>query len=317
MCGIAGFVAPNSTPQWRYRTLRNLLLESEIRGKDASGVAFVDPKTQKMFVLKNGVPAKEFVKSEEFRALSGQLPPVVIAHTRAATRMKGWSQGQDRPPLSGPDNNDNNHPFYSEHSGLVLVHNGLMDDDVWRKSHGKPGGILHPCVGETDSEIFLRVMETIKLTEKLPVLQCIDNTCFNIAGEYTLAILSEEFPEKLWLVRHDRTLDIVYSPTNNAVVFASTEHIIKKALTHTKYYFDFFVDVAEPKDMIINEITNNTATEIAIEDKIIPKTKFNNFNFETVDLECATRDYTWHKKAFAKNNASNNDEEIVENVVVD
>jgi glucosamine 6-phosphate synthetase-like amidotransferase/phosphosugar isomerase protein len=281
MCGVCGIIAPHSSQEWRFETLSRLLKESQLRGSDATGIAFVNDG--KMTVLKNGVSANEFIKSDEFKALEGNLPPIVIAHTRASSRVAG-AHGA---PLSTPDDNKNNHPFYSPHSGIALLHNGKIDDEMWRDTAGKARGILHPCDGQTDSEILLRVLETFALADGGEMMQNIEDMCFNVSGGYTVVLLRETEPNKVWFVRHSNPLHFGYLPQEDAVVFASTDSIIEKALETRVTYLNFFWKKEDP-DLVINSIADDHALEIGL-------TKKNKkFKIRSREIEPATSEYKYH-----------------------
>jgi glucosamine 6-phosphate synthetase-like amidotransferase/phosphosugar isomerase protein len=224
MCGICGIVAPGASSAWKFRTMERLLRESQSRGHDATGLAFVHPENG-LVVLKNGVKAEEFVISKDFKALHECLPNIVIGHARGASRR--FAAGK---PTADPEDNKNNHPFFSAESGIALVHNGVVDDEFWRNTAGEDNGLVRPCTGGTDSEVLLRVLETF--AERYPneeFLQNIDDMCFNVAGKYALAIINENLPNKLWLIKHKNPLVVAYIKSLNHIVFASTSDILEKA----------------------------------------------------------------------------------------
>lgn len=301
MCGILGIIAPNATPEWRFQVIRSMLRDLKTRGRDATGIAFVDPEAG-MVVMKDGVDADDFTKSEDFRELESSLPPIVIGHTRGASRFgrAGYTYtpgGTKNEIVSGPENNDNNHPFYSDESGICLVHNGLVDDEFWRDTAGKKNGILYPCLGTTDSEAILRVLETFFLIapDKDFLQDHIDNLAFNMSGDYSLAILREDSPDKIWLVRNSRPLDIAYCKKHNAIVFGSTETAIKSALKETNYVWDYFVSHAVPQGTVFNTVVDDSAVEVSILPPLKSK-RTNRFKFRTIPIEPCSSTYKYHKK---------------------
>lgn len=293
MCGIVGMIAPDATSKWRFNTLRNLLLRSVHRGRDATGIAFIDPETGRLHVLKNGVEAKEFVSSPEFKALENQIPPVVIGHNRAGSKYQKGGQ-----LISSADNNENNHPFFSEHSDICMIHNGQVDDAMWADTAGKKHGILHAPIGSTDSEIILRVVETFAIKQGGDLLDNIENMCFNIDGDYTTAFIRESEPESIWFTRRGRTLFVAYVPFNNAFVFASEDDIITKALRTEKFVYDFFSTSELPSGLIINQIDD----KIIFKASMVPgEGRLKKFKYG-LDFDCrfpdewATGAYKWHHK---------------------
>jgi glucosamine 6-phosphate synthetase-like amidotransferase/phosphosugar isomerase protein len=293
MCGIVGMIAPDATSKWRYNTLRRLLLNSVHRGRDATGLAFVDPEDNELVVIKDGKEASEFVASKAFLSLQDRIPPVVIGHNRAASRQHKGAQ-----IISSADDNVNNHPFVSEHSDICMVHNGFVDDDMWADTAGKPYGILHPPVSSTDSEIILRVVETFAIKQGGDLLNNIENMCFNVAGDYTSAFIRKSEPNSIWLTRAGRPLYVAYVSYNNAFVFASEEQILKNSLRKYNYVYDFFDASGLPKGTIINDIDDKVIFKASmVQGKgRIKKFKYG-LEFEMRwPGEFATREYKWHHK---------------------
>jgi glucosamine 6-phosphate synthetase-like amidotransferase/phosphosugar isomerase protein len=172
-----------------------------------------------------------------------------------------------------------------------------VDDEFWRDTVGKKNGIMFPCLGTTDSETILRVLETffLKAPEKDFLQDHIDNLAFNVSGDYSLAILKEDAPDKIWFVRNSRPLDIAYCKKYNAIIFASTEMSIKTALKETSYVWDFFVSTDVPDGTIFNEIVDDSAVELTI----LPPAKnkrTSRFKFRSMPIEPCKTDYKYHKK---------------------
>ncbi len=135
MCGLFGLV---TGPEALYsdsfieHALRVIAEISEIRGKDSSGIAFLQPKEDKIRILKGDVPISYFVTQKEFsrqirntlRELDGvgdsSSSFAAIGHARLVTN---GSQLRD----------ENNQPVVKD--GVVAIHNGIIVnvDDLWRK----------------------------------------------------------------------------------------------------------------------------------------------------------------------------------------
>lgn len=299
MCGVCGIISPRQSAKWRFDTLRKLLVLSQERGRDAAGVAFVE--NNKMVVLKDGCPAEEFVESREFLALKTKIPPVVMGHARGASPSLSGYNHHGTSALASAGKNVNNHPFYSSHSGIALIHNGRIDDEMWRETAGQEGGILHACDGETDSEVALRVLETFVLSNKSSMFENIENMCLNIAGKYVFVILKEDEPDTIWLVVHDNPLHISLLVKSQSIVFASTDSIIKKALKETKQHLNFFVEETSPK-VIHNVVVNDRIVEIKLSEK-------GSFVIKTAEIDPPTEEYKYHVMAAEKE--INKDEEAL------
>jgi len=250
MCGICGFILPKNnhvSNGWKKRIISEMMLNSSSRGQDACGIAFIDNEGELKVYKAPGAPSR-FVFSDLFNEATKNLPNIVMAHTRAASKNSG-----------DPANNVNNHPVYSEESGIALIHNGLIAQDAaWRKTVGKEKGILKDFVGEVDTEVLLRVLETFWLTKEgagenhQSFEDNIADMCYNIAGSYTCAILQKDNANKIYFVRNSSPLSLAYSPHENIILFASSNEIIAKSLAVEETYLNFFITTNTPEGWIIN-----------------------------------------------------------------
>jgi glucosamine 6-phosphate synthetase-like amidotransferase/phosphosugar isomerase protein len=256
MCGIAGFLAPNMTTTARRHLAARLLLASMSRGRSATGLGY--HKQGAPLLMKAEGPADDFVRSDAFKELK-DLPQAVILHARATTK------GTEK-------NNVNNHPVCSKSTGIMLVHNGTVEDDDWRlkDDSGVNPYIYEDFDGEVDTEAILRLIETMRLiprqgddlqvvpeqvaaTEKtqwIPLVdwfRAIDDATYNIKGSFACAMLVPEEPDSVYLWRHSSPLYVAYVPEWDAVVWASTEQILANALASqdTKWHFNFFPVVTQ------------------------------------------------------------------------
>jgi len=251
MCGVAGFIAPKASPAWKSRTLKELITFASVRGSDATGIAYVDP-TNGLKVLKEGKKPQDFILTDAYLEATVDLPAIVMAHDRAATGGNA----------AGPDKNENNHPFYDQ--GVAVIHNGTVDDDLWRKTVGMEGGIDKdfPFTGNTDSEVFLRMIQT-NLKSDATMEEAIADTCYNIRGSYALAVLRESEPNKIWFVRHENPIVFALSPKQPHIIWASTQDIITKAATGYNFHYNFFIEPVTPK-LIFEDQDENTIVTIEL-----------------------------------------------------
>jgi glucosamine 6-phosphate synthetase-like amidotransferase/phosphosugar isomerase protein len=239
MCGIAGAILPNATPQERHRIASNLLFESIIRGTDAAGIGYHE--NGQVVIVKNGVSAKEFIREEQFLALNDKLPSTFIVHTRATT------QGSEK-------TNGNNHPVTAAASGIILVHNGTVDDKYWRATNedGTNPYIYGQFTAQVDTECIPILVETMRyiprgadfsvdpeVVEATPKenwkptvswLRAIDDAAANLEGSFACAMLVPEEPDTLYLWRHSSPLVVAYVPEWDGIVFASEAKILERAL---------------------------------------------------------------------------------------
>lgn len=245
---------------------------SQSRGNDATGIAYIDQK-EGLVVVKEGIDADGFVKSPEFLKATENLPPIVIGHTRAAT---GGATASEH-------DNKNNHPFYSMESGIAVVHNGIVDDKMWRKTVGADGGIKRPFVSGTDSEVFLRMVETLLEDNKdVSMETAIYDSAYNISGTFALVFIKKDEPNRLWFAAHTNPVCLAYNQKENYIVFASTEKIIEEAMSEYKFFLDFFIVEQIPR-LIINQLKDDYILTLDVV-KDAPKGK-DNFILNTKALK--------------------------------
>ena len=213
MCGILGYYAfgerrPN------VGTIADLFILSESRGKDATGLAYLNTK-DKLQVMKYAEPATEFIKRLcVFNTIDsnkiGWMPKIMIGHTRAVTQ----GLATDR---------KNNHPIYNK-KGIAIVHNGIMDNDsvLFTKHNLKRDG-------EVDSEIILAMIAREREKNETFVDK-IKQFSGEGSGWYAVACISEEFPTKLHLFRNHSSLYFGYNEREDIMYFASEESILEEAI---------------------------------------------------------------------------------------
>jgi asparagine synthetase B (glutamine-hydrolysing) len=210
MCGIAGiFDVARSAEFDRVTLARELLLQIQRRGRHATGYAYVAQNAT--VIEKADLPAEAFVQlAPMFLDGLGDDPRAIILHTRYAT------QGNPRVNL-------NNHPIHSKQTGLTLIHNGWLTNErqILAKYHLRKDG-------EVDSETVLRLIEHFLLKGRRSINRAIKLAMKELKGVFACALISERYPNTLWLWRDNNPLH-VYTDTG-ALIFASTEDLLSAAL---------------------------------------------------------------------------------------
>lgn len=197
MCGIAGFSLNRRERINANKLSSALLLGIEERGQHATGVAWNDVETNKIWIQKKAVPASTFV---EENTLKGNARTAIL-HTRWATKGD----------VSIPENN---HPI--DVRGLVGIHNGCIfnDDELFAKVGADKR------IAEVDSEaIFANLLhgrgETVdKLSE--------------VKGSAAVAWLDVKNPDSLHVARISSSPLVLGTTTMGSVLFASTEKAIRR-----------------------------------------------------------------------------------------
>ena len=110
MCAIIGWSGKMPTG-----LLFQLLIAAEHRGRDSTGIGYLDPETGRNITLKQAVPADVFIEENREKIAKLSKAAQGIAHTRRASK-------------SMPINNRNAHPFI--YKAFVFAHNGALKN--WR-----------------------------------------------------------------------------------------------------------------------------------------------------------------------------------------
>lgn len=197
--------------------LRGLLVESQTRGSDATGVAFVSEKS--IAVLKNNVGAKDFLADDAFNAackeyikLDGMIS--IIGHCR----MKTKGTETDR---------HNNHPIVTDNA--VGVHNGIISNDEKLFKQFQKKHTTFERKGEVDSEIIFRLIDHFTHVRKRKMSDAIRSTAMLLHGSFACALVDRDRPYLLWLFRDYNPIDIYNYTKCGVIVFASDDRFIVKA----------------------------------------------------------------------------------------
>lgn len=134
MCGIVGYRNKYTTEK-DLEILKKVMIESRIRGKHASGIAWWNAGIIHSDV--RPVPIDELVNSFDFSSIVFNGSISMIAHARYSTSDIRYNQ-----PLVGKT--------------LAVVHNGVITQsspDSWKETYG------YDVVTSNDSELLLRAIE--------------------------------------------------------------------------------------------------------------------------------------------------------------
>lgn len=175
---------------------------AEARGTDATGIAYND--RGKLRIYKRPWPAHfmRFRVPEDAR--------VVMGHTRMTT------QGNGR-------RNCNNHPFpgRTRAGAFALAHNGVLyNDKSLRTALDLPRTRI-----ETDSFIAVQLIERKKALD----FSSLTYMAEQVEGSFTFTVLDAQ--DNFYIVKGDSPLCLYHFSKLCLYLYASTEEILKKALT--------------------------------------------------------------------------------------
>lgn len=139
MCGIIGYFNNNTKPD-DLIVLRKVMIESKIRGKHASGIAWYNGQKIESYI--KPVPISDLLNTFNlFAMLYNKSKICMIGHTRYCT-----------------SNIEYNQPIVSEDYNLAIAHNGVISQDSPDTWYNKFG---YHCTGKNDSELILRALENM------------------------------------------------------------------------------------------------------------------------------------------------------------
>lgn len=109
MCGISCvYNVENST-----EIIKEIIMEEEARGRDATGLAYLNLEDNKFYLFKKALSPKDYF-DKYFDILKGRKEKIILGHNRQATT--GLNKEADNEA----------HPFISEDKTFAIVHNGSI-----------------------------------------------------------------------------------------------------------------------------------------------------------------------------------------------
>ena len=172
MCGIVAYTGNKQA----YPFLINGLKRLEYRGYDSAGIALLTGNHIRLYKKQGKVADLEhFCATKDLTANTG------IAHTRWATH--------------GEPNDENAHPHLSEDGSLALIHNGIVENYLSLKNELLKRGYVFKS--HTDTEVLIHLIQDIRKTEQVDLVEAVQMALSVVVGTYALAILSSEYPKQI------------------------------------------------------------------------------------------------------------------------
>lgn len=203
MCAIFGLLdyGGRLTPKERLDIVRALGKAAEVRGADASGIAYV--QNGAIHIQKAPRPA---------RRMRWRIDPqarYIMGHTRMTT------QGSEI-------KNYNNHPFSGRagRTPFALAHNGVLFNDRELQRSRK----LPPAKIETDSYVIVQLIERAGTLTARTLQQAAEA----LEGSFTFSVLDSQ--DNLYLVKGNNPLTLYRFPSLEIYLYASTREILDQAM---------------------------------------------------------------------------------------
>ena len=208
MCCLFGVIdyTQSLTYRQREKLVYALASAAEVRGKDATGIAY-----------HSGVNLHVYKRPQPAHTMRFHLPQdahIVMGHTRMTT------QGSERL-------NYNNHPFLgtTADGNFALAHNGMLyNDDTLRITEHLPSTKI-----QTDSYVSVQLIEQFGEVS----FDSLRNMAEAVTGMFTFTVLNER--KNLYFVRGDNPMCIYHYPSLGLYLYASTEAILQTALKHLSF----------------------------------------------------------------------------------
>lgn len=210
MCGIVGYIGSRKAAP----VLLNGLKKLEYRGYDSAGIA-VSRKDEPFEVVRaSGRLSVLSEKTNDGASVEGFCG---IGHTRWATH--------------GEPTVENAHPHASNDLGIVLVHNGIIENYIEIKEKLlKKGYVFH---SETDTEAAVNLIDYYYKKYNIGPIDAIAKTLVRIRGSYAFAVMFKDYPDEIYIARKDSPLIV---GVNDGETFAASD--VPAILEHTRdvYY---------------------------------------------------------------------------------
>lgn len=231
MCSICGIAFQKDNKVYDSmmvrRILSNLLINCQVRGSKATGVAFVNDAN--IVVVKNNMSAKKFVETKEFlRACRKYLymPAFARASMPVEEGLPIQVLGHCRAPTKGtPLNNANNHPIVT--SSLIGVHNGsISNDDALFDEFSDE--IKRDA--EVDSEVIFKLIEGL-IKESNDPTTSIQAVAEQMYGSFACSMALATNPYLLYIFRNNyMPVSIIHYPKVGMIIYASLKKFIDEAV---------------------------------------------------------------------------------------
>jgi glucosamine 6-phosphate synthetase-like amidotransferase/phosphosugar isomerase protein len=221
MCGIFGVSLPanSGVSAGAFEALCNkLLLQSESRGKEAAGIALIQP--DQLTVYKRPVGASELIRDADYKRLFASLsdsnardsverPVTVIGHARMVTDGFRTSNKNNQPVVKGD---------------CAAIHNGIIVnvDELWNE---------FPQIEkqfELDSEVIPSLIQMFR-NQGMSLIEATCSMFSSIKGMASISVLFDDLDYML-LATNNGSLYVAANEAGTVSLFASEKIIITQAL---------------------------------------------------------------------------------------
>ena len=225
ICGIAGYIGTSNDPSLTHKIISNLLLNLEIRGKDATGFWGAN-KNNKILYHKEPTRSSLFINKPIWKNIEHLNPNILLCHAREASSAYGL-----------PMNNKNNHPFVNDDLSVGLIHNGKIPPNLYKNIKTK-----YKTFSNCDSEIFLRVFQSKRNNSDIESTIKAINYIWSLLNESFMSVAVGEIigeKRRLWLFRNEHRPNYCVEVISlGQLFFVSTPDIWYKSIENIKVNYE-------------------------------------------------------------------------------
>lgn len=256
MCGIFGLVTTKKDlEEQKVKSLvDDLLLLSESRGKDSSGIAFV--KGSEIIVYKESLSAHKFIKQKRYQEmLTREVDQyALIGHARMETNGSFALTHNNQPVIK---------------DGITTIHNGIIvnDSDIWKKHKDLTRKY------QVDTEVFNSLIRYE--TKRRSLLEALRVALKEIKGSYAFGCFLEEY-DQLLLTTNTGSLFTLYDEAKTFFIFASEKFFLEEIIRRhfNKSAKSLKLEQIKPRTALLVDLGNLSKKQINLNTRtVFPETK--------------------------------------------
>ncbi len=183
MCGIVGYVGPQTPGARPLEVVMGGLARLEYRGYDSAGVAAVTPEGL--------VSAK---KAGKLANLAAELDATPLPGATAAIGHTRWA-------THGAPTDRNAHPHLSEDGSVAVIHNGIIENFAQLRAELAADGVTF--TSETDTETIAHLLARAYDGDLTTALRTVAK---RLEGTFTVLAVHADAPDVVVGTRHDSPL---------------------------------------------------------------------------------------------------------------
>jgi glutamine---fructose-6-phosphate transaminase (isomerizing) len=215
MCGIFGVITSNQSTyskEFLAKSLKQLALLSETRGKDSSGLCAFNQVNNRIEVIKGPIPIKQLFKEKAIK-------DIVLSAFSKCDYAK-YAFGHARLVTNGTQLNDaNNQPVIKD--GVIGVHNGIVVNvnELWEH---------HTSLkreNEIDTELLLSLIRS-EIDNNKPIEEAVSSSVNKVNGTVSTAMVFDNLKQFV-LATNNGSLYILNNH-KDILFFASERYILSK-----------------------------------------------------------------------------------------